>query len=46
MWAVYYKTSAVNGAPGAISAANGWNQLGTNSFASVWRCTNTIFIGL
>ncbi len=26
--AAYYKTSAVNGLPGVISAANGWNQFG------------------
>lgn len=25
---VYYKASAINGAPGAISAANGWNPVG------------------
>lgn len=25
---VYYKTSAINGAPGAISPANGWNPVG------------------
>jgi len=27
--AAYYKTSAINGLPGAISAANGWNPIGT-----------------
>jgi len=27
----YYKTSAINGAPGAISVANGWTQVGTTN---------------
>jgi uncharacterized repeat protein (TIGR01451 family) len=31
----YYKASPINGAPGAISAANGWNQFGSASFPSV-----------
>ncbi|MBS1510792.1 MAG: M36 family metallopeptidase [Bacteroidetes bacterium] len=29
--AAYYKTSPVNGAPGAISTANGWTQFGSGS---------------
>jgi subtilisin-like proprotein convertase family protein len=29
--AAFYKTSAINGLPGAISVANGWTQLGTGS---------------
>ena len=27
----YYKTSAINGLPGAISVANGWNQIGSTA---------------
>ncbi len=27
----FYKTSAINGLPGAISVANGWNQLGATT---------------
>jgi len=27
----FYKTTAINGAPGAISAANGWTQFGTGT---------------
>jgi subtilisin-like proprotein convertase family protein len=27
----FYKTTAINGLPGAISAANGWTQLGTGT---------------
>ena len=30
---VYYKTSAINGPPGFISAANGWNFFGGSSIA-------------
>jgi subtilisin-like proprotein convertase family protein len=33
--AVYYKTTPVNGLPGVITAANGWNQFGTGTVASV-----------
>jgi subtilisin-like proprotein convertase family protein len=27
----YYKTTPINGLPGAISSANGWNQIGTTA---------------
>ena len=30
----YYKTSAIAGAPGAITTANGWNQFGTANITS------------
>lgn len=32
---VYYKTSAINGLPGAINAGNGWNLLGTATIAGI-----------
>ena len=31
----YYKPSAINGAPGAISVANGWNQFGSATITAV-----------
>ncbi len=31
----YYKTSAVNGLPGAITTANGWNQFGNGTITSI-----------
>ncbi|MGG9961781.1 M36 family metallopeptidase [Ferruginibacter sp. SUN106] len=33
--AAYYKTTAVNGLPGAITTANGWNQFGTGTITSI-----------
>lgn len=33
--AAYYKTSAVNGLPGVITPANGWNQFGSATITSV-----------
>lgn len=38
---VYYKTSAINGAPGALTAGNGWNQFGAATIAAVGNQTGT-----
>jgi len=38
---LYYKTSAINGAPGAISAANGWVLAGTGTYTAVANTTTT-----
>ncbi|MFN8249756.1 MAG: GEVED domain-containing protein [Ferruginibacter sp.] len=39
--AAYYKASAINGAPGAISAANGWNQFGSANITGIANTTTT-----
>ena len=48
--AAYVKTSAINGSPGAISAANGWNQFATATITAVANTTTstpqTFFSGL
>src|SRR5262245_56115001 len=31
----YYKTSAINGSPGAITAGNGWNQFGSATISGI-----------
>src|SRR5690606_9282622 len=38
---LWYKTTPVNGAPGAISTANGWTQAATGSFTGVANNTTT-----
>ena len=38
---LYYKTTAVNGAPGAISAANGWIVAGTAPYTAIANTTTT-----
>ncbi|HMK03213.1 MAG TPA: T9SS type A sorting domain-containing protein, partial [Ferruginibacter sp.] len=38
---VYYKTTPINGAPGAISAANGWVTSGTGSYTAIANLTTT-----
>ena len=40
---MYYKTTGIAGAPGAISAANGWNQFGTGA-STVTAGTNNLLI--
>ena len=35
----YYKTSAINGAPGALNAGNGWNQFGAATIAGIGNQT-------
>lgn len=39
--AVFVKTSAISGSPGAISAGNGWNQQGTATISGVANTTTT-----
>ncbi|MBK8608582.1 MAG: M36 family metallopeptidase [Chitinophagaceae bacterium] len=39
---LFYKTTPVAGAPGAISAANGWIQAGTGSYTAVANTTTTV----
>ena len=38
---MYYKTTPIAGAPGAISAANGWLTAGTGSYAAIANLTTT-----
>jgi Ig-like domain CHU_C associated/Secretion system C-terminal sorting domain len=38
---VYYKTSAINGAPGALNAGNGWNLFGSATITAVGNQTTT-----
>ncbi|MBK7559737.1 MAG: T9SS type A sorting domain-containing protein [Chitinophagaceae bacterium] len=38
---LFYKTTPVNGAPGAISAANGWNVAGTGPYTAIANTTTT-----
>jgi len=38
---LFYKTTPVNGAPGAISAANGWNVAGTGNYTAIANTTTT-----
>src|SRR5688572_711329 len=38
---LYYKTTPVNGAPGAISAANGWNLAASGTFTGVANSTTS-----
>ncbi|RYE12497.1 MAG: hypothetical protein EOP51_31445, partial [Sphingobacteriales bacterium] len=38
---IYYKTSAINGTPGAITAANGWTLGATGSYTGVANTANT-----
>jgi subtilisin-like proprotein convertase family protein len=38
---LYYKTTAINGAPGAISAANGWITAGTGTYTAIANTTTT-----
>jgi len=37
----YYKTAAINGAPGAISAANGWIQFASQNITGIMNTTTT-----
>ena len=37
----FFKTSAINGAPGAISAANGWTQFGAATITGVANTSTT-----
>jgi subtilisin-like proprotein convertase family protein len=37
----YYKTSAINGAPGAIDAGNGWIQFANQNITGVFNTTTT-----
>lgn len=37
---VYYKNTAINGAPGAITAANGWNLFGSATIAGIGNTVN------
>ncbi len=39
--AAYYKTSAINGAPGAIDAGNGWTQFGSATITGIANTTTT-----
>ena len=39
---LYYKTTPIAGAPGAISAANGWNQIETGNYTAVANTTTTV----
>jgi subtilisin-like proprotein convertase family protein len=43
---VYYKTSAINGPPGFISASNGWNQFGSASIAGTGTGTQPFLTNL
>ncbi len=38
---LFYKTTAVNGAPGAINAANGWIVAGTGTYTAIANTTTT-----
>ena len=38
---LYYKVTAINGAPGAISAANGWITAGTGTYTAIANTTTT-----
>jgi subtilisin-like proprotein convertase family protein len=38
---LFFKTTPVNGAPGAISAANGWNVAGTGTYTAIANTTTT-----
>jgi len=38
---LYYKVTPVNGAPGAISAANGWIVAGTGTYTAIANTTTT-----
>ncbi|MBK7181606.1 MAG: hypothetical protein IPH89_01040 [Bacteroidetes bacterium] len=38
---LWYKPTAIAGAPGAISAANGWTQVGTQAFTGVANTTTS-----
>lgn len=38
---VWYKTTPINGAPGVISTANGWNRIDSTSITSVGNTTTT-----
>ncbi|MBK7557948.1 MAG: hypothetical protein IPI54_06530 [Chitinophagaceae bacterium] len=42
----YFKPSAINGAPGAISAANGWNQFGSASITGTGTGVQPFMTGL
>jgi len=37
----YYKTTPINGSPGAISTANGWNSFGTGSYTAISNTTTS-----
>jgi len=37
----FYKTSAINGAPGAIDAANGWVQFGNGNITGIANTATT-----
>ncbi len=37
----YFKTTAINGLPGAISAGNGWTQFGSATIAGIGNTTTT-----
>lgn len=39
--AAFYKASAINGAPGAINAGNGWNQFGSANITGIANTTST-----
>lgn len=38
---LYYKTTPVNGAPGAITAGNGWTLSGTGTYTAIANTTTT-----
>ena len=40
--AAFYKASAINGAPGAISAANGWNQFGSATITAIANTATSV----
>ncbi|MBK6635614.1 MAG: hypothetical protein IPG38_16160 [Chitinophagaceae bacterium] len=43
---VFYKPTPIAGAPGAISAANGWTQFGTANNNVVANALNQLLTGL
>ncbi len=43
---IFYKTTPIAGAPGAISAANGWTQFGAGSSTSTAGAVHTLLSGL
>jgi subtilisin-like proprotein convertase family protein len=43
---VYYKASAINGLPGAISSANGWNPFGSATISAIAGIVQPFMSGL
>ena len=43
---IFYKTTPIAGAPGAISAANGWTQFGAGTSVSTANAVHTLLSGL